>query len=194
MRKLGAVSPALVVILVAAIGQLFSAGLHGSASSGGTQKSPLLVEARSTVMVKRFEHTAQVSWAKHLAGPYARIAVREAKAQHLPPLLVASVIHEENRGFLYDCANRVSPVGAIGPMQLMPSTAWSFLRINPWIPKENIAGGAKYLHYLVAEFHSIRLALIAYNAGPTQVAEGIHPQAAVYYASAVLKNAGLVTA
>lgn len=128
-----------------------------------------------------------------LAGKWAPDIEAAAHKTHVPPVLLASVLHVENQGFINACAERVSDAGAIGPMQLMPNTAWNYLRINPWNPKENILGGAKYLAYLLHVFHNNeRLALIAYNAGPTLVAQGGRPESAVLYAQKVLRYAHAV--
>ena len=62
-----------------------------------------------------------------------------------------------------------SPKGAIGLMQLMPTTA-SILRVrNPWDPKANLEGGIHYLARLLWEFRDVKDALVAYNAGPNVV-------------------------
>jgi soluble lytic murein transglycosylase-like protein len=142
-------------------------------------------------LVAELQKAAVLSAAKRLAGPYGKVAVRVAKKNGLPPLVVAAVIHQENKGFLWHCAERVSPAGAIGPMQLMPVTAWSYLKVNPWNPLENISGGARYLAHLVRRLHSLRSALIAYNAGPNSLRAGEYPEEAVEYAEAVLRNSGL---
>ena len=127
----------------------------------------------------------------HLAGKWTGDVLRAARKAHISPRLVASVLHVENRGEIDEAAHRVSGAGAIGPMQLMPATAWGDLRVNPWNPRENIDGGARYLARLIRRFGgNRRLALIAYNAGPTSVAMGERPAGAVRYANAVLRYAG----
>jgi len=101
----------------------------------------------------------------------------------LSPALLAAVVYVESRGR----AGAVSAAGAIGPMQLMPATAWTVLHVNPWQVQQNILGGAQFLQSLLKLFHgNLTLALEAYNAGPTRVASGEPPPpSAVTYAKTV---------
>ncbi|MFA7655734.1 transglycosylase SLT domain-containing protein [Acidithiobacillus thiooxidans] len=123
-----------------------------------------------------------------LAGPYVSFVRASAKAAHISPVLVAAVIYVENGGDFVGSATRVSSAGAIGVMQLEPVTAWDVLRVNPWQAASNIAGGARFLHDLLKQFHgNVRLALMAYNAGPTLIARGGRPAMAVRYAYKVLQ-------
>ena len=59
---------------------------------------------------------------------------------------------------------KISPVGAVGTMQIMPETAKA-LGINPYDPRQNIEGGEKYLDYLYGRFKKAPLAFAAYNMG-----------------------------
>lgn len=130
---------------------------------------------------------------RRLAGPYAVAVKKAAEKAHVPPKLVAAVAYVENGGDFHGSATRVSPAGAIGVMQLMPGTAWGFLHVNPWSVRQNIEGAAKYLAYLLHQFHGDqRLAVMAYNAGPTAIAHGYRPLAAVTYAQEVLQKERLV--
>ena len=91
----------------------------------------------------------------------------------LPRSLVRSVMAAES-GFQI---RAISPKGAIGLMQLMPSTAGD-LGINPKDPAQNVDAGARYLRDLLEKYNGgLRHALAAYNAGPGAVEKykGIPP-------------------
>jgi len=140
-----------------------------------------VVEAKSTKKTVR-----------KLAGPYAHLVLTAARKARVPAKLVAAVVHVENGGDFHGSATRVSISGAIGVMQLEPSTAWDVLHVNPWNARQNIEGGARYLASMLRQFHGdVRRALMAYNAGPTSIARGYRPVAAVVYAERVLRDAGM---
>lgn len=75
-------------------------------------------------------------------------------------------------------ADATSKAGAMGIMQLMPSTASSLGVTNAYDARENILGGAKYISQLLSQYGGdTSLALAAYNAGSGNVAKygGIPP-------------------
>jgi len=90
------------------------------------------------------------------------------------PALVLSVISVESSG----AAGAVSSAGATGLMQLMPDTAARFGVTDSTNPAENIKGGVAYLDWLMGEFESDPvLVLAAYNSGEGSVRryEGVPP-------------------
>ena len=81
-----------------------------------------------------------------------------------PQLVKAIAIAESDMN-----QDEISPVGAIGVMQLMPETAEG-LGVDPYDTGENIAGGTKYLKQMLDTFDGdVPLAVAAYNAGPGAV-------------------------
>jgi soluble lytic murein transglycosylase-like protein len=67
-------------------------------------------------------------------------------------------------------SHAVSKRGAVGLMQLMPATATRYGVENPYDPKQNVHGGARYLKFLINRFgQDVSLALAAYNAGEDAV-------------------------
>jgi soluble lytic murein transglycosylase-like protein len=95
------------------------------------------------------------------------LVAEAAKSFDVNPLLVDSVIQVESNYNPF----AVSPKGAQGLMQLMPSTAQRFGVTDSFDAKQNIEAGVRYLKLLQDTFQDDRLAIAAYNAGEKAVAK-----------------------
>jgi soluble lytic murein transglycosylase-like protein len=89
--------------------------------------------------------------------------VREAAERHqVDPALVRAVIETESNWN----PSAVSRKGALGLMQLIPTTAQRFGVNDAFSPKQNVDAGVKYLKTLLERYNgNLDLALAAYNAG-----------------------------
>ena len=122
--------------------------------------------------------------------PYGEIIAAMSEAHGVDPLLVRALIQVESN---YQARAR-SRKGALGLMQLMPSTARVYNVRNPFDPRANIEAGIKHLKSLIARFGGVELGLAAYNAGEGAVTKfnGIPPYRETRnYVSRILALAGI---
>jgi soluble lytic murein transglycosylase-like protein len=91
--------------------------------------------------------------------------VRAARDTDLPLALLAAVAQVESRFQ----PRALSHAGAQGLLQVMPETA-DALKLDASDPGTNVLAGARFLRRMLDRFNSTDLALAAYNAGPTAVA------------------------
>lgn len=108
--------------------------------------------------------------------PYFDIVSREAERNGLDPFLALAVMRQES---IFD-PSVVSRAGAIGLMQLMPSTSQTVCRElgerfnadSLFTPGANIRQGIYYLKRLLGQFGgNLVLAVASYNGGPNNAAE-----------------------
>ncbi|MGH7030261.1 MAG: transglycosylase SLT domain-containing protein [Stellaceae bacterium] len=125
-------------------------------------------------------------------GPY----IREAAARYgVPEQWIRAVMQQESGGE----EQAVSPVGAMGLMQVMPETYEGLrerygLGDDPYDPHNNILAGAAYIREMYDQFGAPGF-LAAYNAGPDRVDSYLAgsaelPNETVHYLAAVTPNLG----
>jgi soluble lytic murein transglycosylase-like protein len=147
---------------VTASGEQFAATLRSTMDSSRTEKTVSRANANSAAYAAR---PANLVAATGLSGavsgiPYADL-FNAAGAKHgVSPKLLAAVAKVESN---YD-RRAVSPAGAQGLMQIMPSTARG-VGVDAFDPAQAVDGAARILKANLKEFGSLDLALAAYNAG-----------------------------
>ena len=100
------------------------------------------------------------------ANSYDQIIQMKSIKYDIEPSIIKALISAESD---WD-VTAVSRKGAMGLMQLMPSTAEDMQIQNPFDPEQNIEAGTKYLRLLLNRFSGdLELAVAAYNAGPATV-------------------------
>ena len=109
--------------------------------------------------------------------PYRNEVLAAARRYSIPPALLFAIIHAESSFN----PRAVSHKGAVGLMQLMPSTArWmapGISRKQLFNPALNIELGARYLRYLANRYNGdARKILAAWNAGPGRLDKGHIPR------------------
>jgi soluble lytic murein transglycosylase len=123
-----------------------------------------------------YAYTTEPGWYVRLRYPlrYQAIVRGHARNYDLDPALLAAVIYQESKFN----AHARSSSGAIGLMQLLPSTAkgiavhtgGSRFRVSDLDdPEINVRYGSWYLRHLLDKYGDTRTALAAYNAGQENV-------------------------
>lgn len=151
--------------------------------------SVLRMSEKSSALARLALHSVRHLWS-HACEDTERI-VREAARSEGVPVSFALAIARAESGFR---SHSISSTGAMGVMQLMPSTAARHGVIDPFDPEDNARGAARYLHALWDRYRGDkRRVAAAYNAG-----EGLVPRrgqlrvptSTLGYASQVVKLDG----
>ena len=130
-----------------------------------------IIRSRETEPGFRFPSTAHpagvtLARTRPRTTAYDSLVRQASRAYQMDESLVRAVIHTESDFN----PSAVSPKGASGLMQLMPSTASRYGVHDIFDPVENIYAGVHYLHDLKQMFNgNTQLAVAAYNAGENAV-------------------------
>jgi len=166
-----AVPPAQVVTLRAVTTPPVTVSVAESRAPGVAPLEPRDPDVEKVLDVFR---NARTGLAGHELRELAETVVAEAEKHDMDPELVLAVIHVESRGY----HRAVSPVGALGLMQIMPRTGEELARQQEldWSgadslfdPQLNVKLGVAYLRQLADRYNSLPTALAAYNWGPGRI-------------------------
>jgi len=139
-------------------GNLFLSNHRSEASS--TAVSAAIVQKTPIIGAAARQATSERGWV------YSDLITEHSRLQSVRADLVRAVMQVESAFN----PNARSPKGALGLMQLMPSTIRQFGVTNPFNPAENVRAGVAYLRQLLDRYeNNEELALAAYNAGPGAV-------------------------
>ncbi|MEW6325667.1 MAG: lytic transglycosylase domain-containing protein [Nitrospirota bacterium] len=170
-----------------------SGGLPEQAAPGSSRSTPASLipvawhrdERRGADVVHRWLADYRTGLSPLQKRQLAKALYRESLAHGFDPSLVVALIATESSAFNWSRSHQ----GAVGLMQLLPMTAEAMVKQSPvgWLPVHgdvdwrgeetlynpliNIKLGLRYLAYLHRQFGDLKIALTAYNYGPTRVAE-----------------------
>lgn len=141
-----------------------------SSGPGRLNAALLALNASGAVKAPRLQAMQDIARARGIP------ILRSTIGTNVSPALVLAVIAVESAGK----ADAVSSAGASGLMQLMPATAERFGVTDRLVADDNIAGGVKYLNFLMKEFDNDPILVLAgYNAGEGSIRnhQGVPPYA-----------------
>ena len=111
---------------------------------------------------------------QNIAEAHGKDILRATIGTRVSPALVLAVISVESAGR----KDAVSSAGAQGLMQLMPATATRFGVTDSFDTAQNIAGGVRFLDFLMEKFDGDPILVLAgYNAGENSIGKhgGVPP-------------------
>lgn len=119
-------------------------------------------------ILKEYKPSISDEKAELLAG----LAEKYGEQFNIDPVLIVAFMWQESR---FD-SKAVSSHGAVGLMQILPSTAkpYGVTRNQLFDIETNVGLGVEYLAYLIDYFNDERLGVIAYNQGMGNVMRGTY--------------------
>ena len=160
------VSRRLSLLFLFAATLAMSAATLASANSDGQKSITRASDPAAAIVASKSGPIGKTTPNKHCPLPVQfRAAFESASNSSGVPLSLLAAVAQAESNFE---PNAVSRAGALGLLQVLPSTAQE-LEINLSSPGANVLAGARYLRRMLDRFDSLELALAAYNAGPTVV-------------------------
>lgn len=168
MRAIGPLFATLLFVLMAGTARadifMFTDG-SGVTHYSNVPVDPRYVDVISEPLSAAVSAAPAAEWRKRAAA-YSDLINEAADRAKINPALLRAVIAVESA---FD-PQAVSPKGAQGLMQLLPSTARRYGVHRPFDPRDNLHGGASYIKDLLRHYgNDVELALAAYNAGEDAV-------------------------
>lgn len=150
----------LIAVVLAGTGPAVAQGVDWRSAGGDLfGNEPQASEDRSI-------STLDIPRLSGLNQPFQTMIDGAAAAHGLDPKLLHALVMTESAYNPGVC----SAAGACGLTQLMPATARELGVVDRLDPVDNLQGGADYLARQLVRFGDLRLALAAYNSGPSRVA------------------------
>lgn len=149
--------------------------------------SVLRMSEKSGALLRLGLHSVRHLWSDACLDtrPFVRAA---ARAEGIPESFALAIAKAES-GFR---SHSISSTGAMGVMQLMPRTATQHGVIDPFDPRDNTRGAARYLKTLWQRYRGDRRRVAAaYNAGERGVPRrgALHvPSSTLSYAARVVRH------
>jgi len=128
--------------------------------------SPFHFHARVRALGLYALHRPRCAFRTH--PPLGPVVAAAERRHGIPAGLLDALVEVESGGRPHS----ISSTGAVGPGQLLPSTARALGVGDPFDSEEGVEGSARYLADQLRRFRTVRLAVAAYNAGPGVVAAG----------------------
>jgi len=166
-RWAAALGRLLVGVAALALTSVMSINL-GVAVCGETLVNPLslsFLEKKAGALARYARHRATcVRHGDH--PPMGPLIAQAARRHRVDPQLLAALVEVESGSK----PHRISAAGAMGPAQLIATTAQLMGVDDPFDPEQALDGGARYLRQMLDRFDDDpALALAGYNAGPGSV-------------------------